>query len=226
MSLSAPSLEDIRWWVNNLPSSTRAIYHPNPDITVYTDASGTGWGAKLESGRTTCGIWSHAETEKHINCLELLAIQLALLSLLRDSSSIHVRIMCDNTTAVAYINGMGGSRSLECNTIAKTIWSWAIAKGIWLSAAHIVGSANVDADQLSRNLNLNLEWMFDLHTFQRIVSLFGRPNIDLFASRLNAQLQDYVSWKPDPKAKFVDAFSLTWSGFYFYASPPPLLSCI
>jgi hypothetical protein len=44
---------------------------------------------------------------------------------------------------------MGGCRSVECNTIAQTIWSWAIAKGIWLSAAHIAGSANVDADQLS-----------------------------------------------------------------------------
>ena len=56
-----------------------------------------------------------------------------------------------------------------------------------MSAAHIPGSSNVDADQLSRNLNLNLEWMLSKPIFQRIVSLFGKPDIDLFASRLDAQ---------------------------------------
>jgi hypothetical protein len=114
MSLSTDSLEEIHWWVNNIQLSTRKIYHTTPDIRIYTDASGTGWGAKLENGGKTCGIWSHDETEKHINCLELLAIQLALFSLLRDRSSIHVQIMCDNTTAVTYINEMGGCRSVEC----------------------------------------------------------------------------------------------------------------
>ncbi|CAB4009624.1 Poly P3 [Paramuricea clavata] len=194
MSFSAGSLEEIHWWVNNIQLSTRKIYHTTPDITIYTDASGTGWGAKLENGGTTCGIWSPDETEKNINCLELLAIQLALFSLLCDRSSIHVRIMCDNTTAVTYINEMGGCRSVECNTIAQTIWSWAIAKGIWLSAAHIAGSANVDADQLSQNLNLNLEWMLALPTFQRIVSLFGQPDIDLFA---NVCKRSYKTGQPE-----------------------------
>ena len=43
--------------------------------------------------------------------------------------------------------------------------------------------------------------------FQRIVSFFGRPDIDLFASRLHAQVETFVSWRPQPMAKFVDAFS-------------------
>ena len=51
---------------------------------------------------------------------------------------------------------MGGCRSLECNSIAKDIWDWAFDKDIWLSAAHIPGSSNIDADQLSPNLNLDL----------------------------------------------------------------------
>lgn len=34
-----------------------------------------------------------------------------------------------------------------------------------------------------------------MRMFQRIVSLFGKPNIDLFASRLNAQVESYVSWR-------------------------------
>jgi len=32
--------------------------------------------------------------------------------------------------------------------------------------------------------------------------------IDLFASTLNAKLEVYCAWKPDPEAKFIDAFML------------------
>ena len=62
--------------------------------------------------------------------------------------------------------------------------------------------------------------MLSAPIFQRIVALFGKPDIDLFASRLNAQVKDYVSWKPHPMAKFVDAFTIDWSQFFFYAYPP------
>ena len=128
--------------------------------------------------------------------------------------------MSDNTTTVSYINSMGGCKSTECNSVTRNIWDWARKRNIWLSAAHIPGSSNVDADQLSRNFNLNLEWMLSKPIFQRIVSLFGMPDIDLFASRLNAQVETFVSWRPQPHAKFVDAFSIEWSQLFFYVFPP------
>ena len=93
-------------------------------------------------------------------------------------------------------------------------------RNIWLSAAHIPGSSNVDADQLSRDLKLDLEWMLSAHVFKRTIALFGQPDIDLFASRLNVQVETYVSWKPHPKAKSVDAFTVDWSQFFFSAFPP------
>ena len=67
--------------------------------------------------------------------------------------------------------------------------------------------------------------MLSAPIFQRIVALFGKPDIDLFASRLNAQVEDYVSWKPHPMAKFVDVFTIDWSQFFFYAYPPYILAC-
>ena len=45
------------------------------------------------------------------------------------------------------------------------------------------------------------------------------PNIDLFASRINCQLIPYVSYRPDPDSCAVDAFSLDWSQYVFYAFP-------
>ena len=59
--------------------------------------------------------------------------------------------------------------------------------------------------------------MLSAINFQKV---FGQPDIDLFASRLNAQIMTYVSWKPDPKASFIDAFSIKWSNCLFYAFPP------
>ena len=42
--------------------------------------------------------------------------------------------------------------------------------------------------------------------FQEIVCRFGKPDIDLFASRLNHKLEKYISFKPDHNAIAVDVF--------------------
>ena len=49
---------------------------------------------------------------------------------------------------------------------------------------------------------------------------FGGWDVDLFASRVNAQLKAYVSWRPDPDARGVDAFTLDWSNFRAFCFPP------
>lgn len=220
MTLSKDSLREVNWWSVHIHSAFRNIYHSNPDIVLYTDASGTGWGAKTDTGQETSGIWSKSESKMHINFLELLAIKLTLISLFGNHNCKHIRVMCDNTTAVSYVNAMGGCKSVDCNLVSREIWEWAIEHNTWISAAHIPGLDNIEADHLSRDLNLELEWMLSPQAFQKVVKELGSPDIDLFASRLNAQTEVYVSWKPDPKAKFTDAFSLNWSGYYFYAFPP------
>ena len=40
--------------------------------------------------------------------------------------------------------------------------------------------------------------------------VFYIPWVDLFASRLNRQVDLFVSWKPEPEAWAVDAFSISW----------------
>ena len=47
-----------------------------------------------------------------------------------------------------------------------------------------------------------------------------KPEIDLFAFRLNHQFPRYVSYKPDPDAEAVSAFTMSWSDATFYAFPP------
>ena len=66
----------------------------------------------------------------------------------------------------------------------------------------------------------NTEWRLHPLLFEKICKTYGRPEIDLFASRLNKQLPKYCSWKPDPGAWAVDAMAVDWSDCYFYAFPP------
>lgn len=53
-----------------------------------------------------------------------------------------------------------------------------------------------------------------------LVKLQLRPDIDLFASRINHLFPKYVSYRLDPDAFAIDAFSLQWSHLYFNAFPP------
>ena len=144
--------------------------------------------------------------------LELRAIFLGLKALCGSESNTHIQLYCDNTSSCAYLRNFGGKKRY-LNVLAIDIWNWCISRSIHLSISHVAGCLNVEADELSRGLNLNedLEWALDMDIFQEIVCRFGKPDIDLFASRLNHKLEKYISFRPDPNAMAVDAFSISWT---------------
>ena len=132
----------------------------------------------------------------------------------------HIRIKSDNTTAISYINNMGGIVSDSCNHLSKTIWYYCINRKVWLSAVHIPGKDNETADYMSRLQNENTEWRLSPIFFQGILEVFYcKPQIDLFASYIHYQIGQYASWHPDRNAVAIDAFSISWSELNFYAFP-------
>lgn len=62
------------------------------------------------------------EAVNHINYLELLAVFLTLKALCGDCENSYIQVQCDNTTAVCYINNMGGSKSPNCDWVTRQIW--------------------------------------------------------------------------------------------------------
>ena len=46
------------------------------------------------------------------------------------------------------------------------------------------------------------------------------PDVDLFASRLNNNNRKYISYRSDPGAQAVNAFTIPWGNLQFYAFPP------
>ena len=232
MKLSARALTDLVWWVENIEGVYRSLLPLPVDFTIYTDASKIGWGATMDEHHTQ-GQWLIPEWEEgNINVAEITAAWFALLSFEKSFGNQklsgekhvfdqHIRLMIDNTTAVAYINHMGGSKSWQCNRIARKIWKWAEKRGIWISAAHVPGVKNVLADYYSREQNDSKEWSLTEGIFQEITTNFGMPDIDLFGSRTNHKVPQYISWHPDPSSVAVNAFSVDWAKYkLIYCFPP------
>lgn len=56
--------------------------------------------------------------------------------------------------------------------------------------------------------------------FTIVINQFGKSDIDLFASRLISKLTRYCSFKPDPNALIVDAFTVSWTNEFNDIFPP------
>ena len=220
ISLNSDALEEVRWWRNNLIAwNGRALLHQSTDLTIETDASLQGWEAHCQ-GISTGGRWSRQESPYHINCLELLAGSLAVQCFTKNLAKAQVLLLMDNVTAVTYINKMGGTHSPILSLLAKNLWDWCLSQNILIKAQYIPRIQNEQADRESRIFLDSSDWKLNPAIFNLIYRRWGPLNIDLFASRLTFQLDQYVSWRPDPSAVHTDAFTLDWATFRGYAFSP------
>lgn len=207
------------WWRRALKTGSMPLSPPPFKLEIFSDASLTGWGACCGT-LTARGHWTLEERALHINALELLAALFSLRSFTRDLSNASILLRVDNTTAIAYINRMGGTHSSRLNGITRKIWQYCEMSQLWIVASYIRSEDNVVADAESRVLDPEIEYELSPVEFTRLVNQFGEPSIDLFASRLNAKCKIFCSWKRDPQATFVDAFTVPWNKKFFYAFPP------
>lgn len=217
MTIDSNLRDDLLWWKDHIMKSFNPILSGNYTLEIFTDASLVGWGAACE-GNVTGGSWNDSERANHINYLELVAVFFGLKSFARLHTNCEILLRVDNTTAVSYVNKMGGVQYPHLNEITQNIWKWCEERNIHIFASYIKSSHNIEADGGSRNIDI--EWELNSQAFHKIVNTFGKPDIDLFASRINAKCPRYVSWKPDPSAYNIDAFTVNWSNYFFYAFPP------
>ena len=208
------------WWSNALPQAVTPIRRTNFQLEIFSDASNSGWGACANSV-SVGGPWEPEQFSLHINCKELLAAFYGLRTFAAGLSSSSVLLRIDNTTAVAYVNKMGGIQSPVLNGISRDIWQFCEARSLFIFASYIPSAQNVDADLASRADNPDTEWELSSWAFHKVVDRFGLPDIDLFASHANTKCPRFFSWQPDELAESVDAFTRDWGTVgYFYAFPP------
>lgn len=213
---------DFQWWLSHIDNSISKIKCGNYAVEIFSDSSRTGWGSSCGDERAA-GLWNEAERLQHINYLELNAAYLALKAFTKNLQNCEVLLRVDNTTAISYINRMGGVQFPHLSLMAKQIWKYCESKGLFVFASYIKSSQNVIADIESRKLYSDIECELSDNYFDALTRTFGTPQIDLFASRANKKCELYVAWRNDPDAFNIDAFTLSWKPFYFYAFPPFVL---
>ena len=218
--LSSDSRAKLVWWLHNVHSVYNNVEVSDPEVVISSDASKIGWGCECE-GVTAEGQWQPIERQFHINYLELNAAFFLLKCFQSKIKGKHVRLMCDNMTTVACVNHIGTCHSSSCNSLTKDLWEWCTVQKVWIRAAHIPGVDNTAADLESRGINLDAEWKLNPERVKFALDLLGIVQaIDLFASRLNKQMNRFVAFRPDPAAVAVDAFSLSWKAETFLCFPP------
>jgi hypothetical protein len=84
----------------------------------------------------------------------------------------------------------------------------------------------VQADAASR-FQLVPDWLLAPRIFLQMSTLWGPPQIDLFASRQSAQMQRFFFWKAADALEAIDALSRRWDFALAFLFPPiPLLKRI
>ncbi|KAL0154035.1 hypothetical protein M9458_050694 [Cirrhinus mrigala] len=172
----------------------------------------TGWGAVC-NGQAASGSWTGPRLQWHIDCLELLAVLLALRRFRPMLRHKHVLVRTDSTATVAYINHQGGLRSRRMSQLARHL-TWLKS----LRAVHIPGELNRAADQLSRQSTHPGEWRLHAQVVQLIWSHFCEAQIDLFASPESSHCQLFYSLSEAPLGR--DALAHSWPPGPKYAFPP------
>ena len=127
--------------------------------------------------------------------MEIKAVVIGIYTHCKNKIFLPVRAMSDNVTTIAYINNMGAIKSeiikyeiiilLWNNNIAYKILNFCTENNMWISAVDIPGKDDIEADHQSRILQDATEWKVHPELFQKIVDKFGKPDIDLFASKIN-----------------------------------------
>ena len=210
---------DLQWWKDSITAwNGRPIKKQMVDLQLETDASKIGWGARLLD-KEASGTWSHYMSNQPSNVRELMAILLALLSFRDSVENKNVQVLTDNISALANLNKFGGPTLILTN-ISRALWNVAIKYNVNLSARHLSGRLNVEADRLSRIPDM-YDWMLHPGMFKMIDRKYGPHTVDRFANLHNTQLQRYNSRFMDPFCEGVDALAQqNWHQENNYCNPP------
>lgn len=222
--MSHQSIRDLRFWAGLRPGQEfgRLLWHPPTSATLYTDASGAGWGGGLTVDGVKYearGFFGPGDATKHINAKEILAVTLSLLSF-EDKLRVGavVRLFVDSQVALAVIAALS-SRSPALVRELRRLHAVARRLSVALDGQWIPTAENAWADALSRDED-RTDWCLGRRFFLSLDAAYGPHTVDRFASATTSHLARYNSRRRDPSTEAVDALSQSWSGDNNWANPP------
>ena len=193
IKLSNDTVAELEFWDNNAESlngfsiSLRLV----PSMTIYTDASGVGYGGYVENQPDLQfhGNWSESETCKSSTWRELAAVYnlLSKLQILVSKLS-----NCILTMPTSQKLSPVAVSSPICIIIYLAISIYNLAKkcDYILIPAWLPRNENKVADKISRTQDFD-DWAIDLASFNILDKLWRPHSIDRFASPHNAKLPKF-----------------------------------
>jgi hypothetical protein len=165
--------DELIWWLEAIDQFNFKEIKPQPvQVQLTTDASKTSWGAKLGVHEAR-GDWNNRVSCQSSNYREILAIFLALLAFRKQLHGLHVQILTDNVTAMAYVINKGGP-ILELSHIARAIWAvWNLSRLQTYCRQGKFGSGQ--AQQVARSTQLDVASRLVSTSGTQVGSSYSRP---------------------------------------------------
>nr|XP_006002748.2 PREDICTED: uncharacterized protein LOC102348257 isoform X3 [Latimeria chalumnae] len=110
---------------------------------------------------------------------------------MKDRVQFCILLKMDNVSAVRYINHLGGTRSMILAHPAREFWEFCLRHQNSVRAEHIAEVSNVTVDSYSRYWKDSSNWTLHRRCFSMIQKELGPCKIDLFATHLNHQLEQF-----------------------------------
>lgn len=222
--LTRPALGELHWWAATQWASHGAdIMLPLPELLLETDASDLGWGVVLKklNGNTiaaTRGYWSLQDLALPIMNRELIAVEHAVSIFGEELQGKHFRLNIDNVAAAFGLIQLHLRQAVGRHCIAN-IWMRLQQLRARMLVTWIRSEENVDADALSRVVD-RTDYQLNPRFFSTACRRWGTPDVDAFASRLNAQLPVFWSARREVGAAAVDAMAQSLQDRFLWANPP------
>ena len=157
IKLSEDCRQDLLWWQRLLQHWNGKSFFLNASLTnatdmgLFTDASGSGWGAFYGAqNRWISGSWSDEEAKHSIEYKELFALVAACRTWGHNWPRERIRIHCDNQAVVDCVRS-GTSRAPPVMHLLRTLFWVCALLNFNISVVHVAGISNPIADALSRS---------------------------------------------------------------------------
>ena len=160
------------WTRRAFLSQSMTMRLPAPTVDIMTDASLDGWSGLLLPHRKE-GSWGLESLGMSMNWMELKAIHLTILFFADHLRGRSVRVLSDNTTALACLRRQGSLASEHLLDLSGQILERCRSLRVCLAPVHIRGVLNVLADKGSRDTAISTEWSLDPRSFWWICDLWG-----------------------------------------------------
>ena len=133
--LNEKAINNIEWWEHcSLLLPAASIAEAQPNITLFTDASNSGWGGALAIySPKVSGSWSEQESKHYINYKELKAIKLCILSFINNSKNKDCQNLVRQYCCSFLYEENGFQLSSNMYQLAFSIWKILLDKNICIN---------------------------------------------------------------------------------------------